>query len=214
MAILAIHSPAGGISRCRLPSSRRISTKIGRIAIRRRAVAGDEADAVNNGGGSATADPTLESAVETFRLPSSLISADNVQKALRGIAITTVDHYARLGIPRGTSYEAVTIAYESKCEELMRQGLEDELANEKMDQLKESYAILSSEEERRLYDWSLTRSENPERYVWPFETDITQVPTEPAPPQAPEDVEPTRLVGYFLLAWIVLSAVLSVTLNR
>ena len=43
--------------------------------------------------------------------------------------------------------------------------------------------ILSSEEERRLYDWSLKRAENPDRYVWPFETDITQIPTQPAPPQ-------------------------------
>lgn len=47
----------------------------------------------------------------------------------------------------------------------------------------ESYNILSSEEERRLYDWSLARSERPERYVWPFEVDITETPTQPPPPK-------------------------------
>lgn len=32
--------------------------------------------------------------------------------------------------------------------------------------------------------------------------------------QEPEDVGPTRLVGYFFLAWLILSFALSVTLNR
>lgn len=50
-------------------------------------------------------------------------------------------------------------------------------------QSQESYAILSSEEERRFYDWSLARSDKPDRYVWPFEVDITQTPTQPPPPQ-------------------------------
>lgn len=46
----------------------------------------------------------------------------------------------------------------------------------------ESYSVLSSVEERRLYDWSLTRSENPDTYVWPFEVDITQTPEYGNPP--------------------------------
>jgi len=50
------------------------------------------------------------------------------------------------------------------------------------DQVQESYTILSTEEERRLYDWSLARSEKPDRYVWPFEVDITQAPKGTPPP--------------------------------
>ncbi|KAH9805103.1 NAD(P)H-quinone oxidoreductase subunit U [Citrus sinensis] len=116
--------------------------------------------------------------------PSSLISALNVERALRGIAITDADHYGRLGLRRGCSFD------------------------------EESYSILSSEEERRLYDWSLARTENPDRYLWPFEVDVTQTPKGTPPPQEPEDVGPTRLVGYFMLGWLILSFVLSIALNR
>lgn len=49
----------------------------------------------------------------------------------------------------------------------------------------ESYTILSSVEDRRLYDWSLARNENPDRYAWPFEVDITQTINSPdTPPPA------------------------------
>ncbi|KAK9102455.1 hypothetical protein Sjap_019709 [Stephania japonica] len=156
-----------------------------------------------------------ESSVETTKVPYSLISQLNVEKALRGIAITDADHYGRLGLSRGCSYEQVTAAYKTKCEELINEGLDEEQLQKKMELLKESYYILSSEEERRLYDWSLSRSEGPDRYVWPFEVDITQTSDwgDP-PPQEPEDVGPTRLVGYFFLGWLVLSFVLSIALNR
>ncbi|KAH7679919.1 DnaJ domain-containing protein [Dioscorea alata] len=157
---------------------------------------------------------TSETAVESSKLPHSLISVANVQKALRGIAITDVDHYGKLGIPRGASDDEVNAAYKEKREELMNQGLEEEQLNKEIELLKESYMILSSEDERRLYDWSLARSDRPERYTWPFEADITQTPKETPPPREPEDVGPTRIVGYFFLAWLILSVVLSVSLNR
>ncbi|KAL0924609.1 hypothetical protein M5K25_005453 [Dendrobium thyrsiflorum] len=157
--------------------------------------------------------PTSEISVETPKKTPSLISAINVQKAIRGIEITNVDHYGRLGIARGDSYDKVNVAYQKMCEEVMNQGLDEEEANKRLDLLKESYGILSSEEERRLYDWSLARNEMPDRYVWPFEVDITQTPTQPPPPPEPEDVEPTRLVGYFFLGWFVLSVILAVALN-
>ncbi|WOL11588.1 NAD(P)H-quinone oxidoreductase subunit U, chloroplastic [Canna indica] len=158
--------------------------------------------------------PPSESPIGTQKRPSSLISAANVKKALRGIAITNADHYGRLGISRGTSYDLVEVAYEKKREELMNKGLDEEETSKELEFLKESYEILSSEDERRLYDWSLARSEKPDRYVWPFEVDITQTFTTPPPPEEPEDVGPTRLVGYFFLAWLILSFALSVTLNR
>ncbi|XP_078172239.1 chaperone DnaJ-domain superfamily protein [Carex rostrata] len=146
----------------------------------------------------------------------SIISTANVQKAIRGLPITDVDHYGNLGVPRTASSDQIQLAYQSKCEELKnKEGLEEEDVKKELDLLKESYTILSTKEERRLYDWSLARSAQPDRYVWPFEVDddSTQSREEP-PPEEPEDVGPTRLVGYFFLAWIILSFVLSVTLNR
>ncbi|KAL5995363.1 hypothetical protein ACLOJK_025421 [Asimina triloba] len=155
-----------------------------------------------------------ETPVEAPKPLSSLISMSNVEKALRGIAITNVDHYGRLGIPRKAPYDQVIVAYKKKCEELKNQELDEAEVSKQMELLKESYMILSSKEERRLYDWSLARSETPDRYVWPFEVDITQTPTGDPPPPEPEDELPTRLVGLFFLAWLLLSFVLSIGLNR
>lgn len=157
-----------------------------------------------------------EATVEVRKEAPSLISALNVEKALRGIAITEVDHYGRLGLNRGCSYDEVSTAYKSKVGELNNQGLEEEELTKNLELLKESYSVLSSVEERRLYDWSLTRSEKPDQYMWPFEVDITQIPVDGTPPilQEPEDVGPTRLIGYFILGWLILSFVLSIILNR
>ncbi|KNA13470.1 hypothetical protein SOVF_116780 [Spinacia oleracea] len=155
------------------------------------------------------------SPMEMPKGPPSIISALNVEKALRGIGITDVDHYARLGLRRGCTYDQVGAAYEIQVKELSSQGMDEEQFNKERDLLKESYNILSSEQERRLYDWSLARNSAPERYMWPFEADITQTPRwGTPPPQEPEDVGPTTAVGYFLLAWFVFSFILSIALNR
>ncbi|KAK4854447.1 hypothetical protein QYF36_023960 [Acer negundo] len=171
----------------------------------------------NSGDVSAETDSTEVESESSIKAPagsSSLISSLNVERALRGIAITDADHYGRLGLQRGCSYDQVTIAYKNKIEELKKQQLEEEELNNKMELLKESYSILSSVQDRRLYDWSLARSGIQDRYVWPFEVDITRSTPNTPPPQEPEDVEPTRLVGYFMLGWLVLSFVLSIALNR
>lgn len=162
----------------------------------------------------ADSDDASESSIEAPDLAPSLISALNVERALRGIAITDADHYGRLGLPRKCPYEQVAGAYRKKVEEAKSEGLEEEELNEKLEQLKESYRILSSAEERRLYDWSLARSQKPDRYMWPFEVDIARATPDSPPPQEPEDEGPTRLVGYFILGWVVLSFVLSIALNR
>ncbi|KAF9680959.1 hypothetical protein SADUNF_Sadunf06G0175700 [Salix dunnii] len=153
-----------------------------------------------------------ENYIEVPGGPPSLISALNVERALRGIPITDVDHYGRLGIQRRSSYEEVAVAYKNKVEEILNQGLDEAEVREKLELLKESHTILSSRDERRMYDWSLARSEKPETYMWPYEVDFT--PTAPPPPQEPEDEGPTRLVGYFAMAWLILAVTLSVTLNR
>ncbi|XP_026430661.1 NAD(P)H-quinone oxidoreductase subunit U, chloroplastic-like [Papaver somniferum] len=153
--------------------------------------------------------------VEASKVPYSIISTLNVEKILRGIPITDVDHYARLGIPRGCLYDQVNVGYKNKYEELMKQELEEEELANKMDLLKESYSILSSQEERRLYDWSLLRTGTPDRFAWPFESDITQadVMQGTPPPGEPEDFGPTRLVGYFFVGWLVLAVVSSIAFN-
>ncbi|RLN28504.1 DnaJ domain containing protein, expressed [Panicum miliaceum] len=151
-------------------------------------------------------------AATSTRPPYSLISAENVQKAMRGLAITDADHYGRLGVTRLASTDEVNAAYEKRCEELKSKKLEEEELNKELDLLKESFTILSIDEERRLYDWSMSRSGQPERYVWPFQVDPLE--SAPDPPQEPEDEVPTKLVGYFFLAWFILSVVFSVTLNR
>ncbi|OEL37826.1 NAD(P)H-quinone oxidoreductase subunit U, chloroplastic [Dichanthelium oligosanthes] len=151
-------------------------------------------------------------AATSTRPPYSLISADNVQKAMRGLAITDADHYGRLGVTRLASTDEVKAAYEKRCGELNSKDLEEEEINKEHDLLKESFTILSTEEERRLYDWSLSRSGQPERYVWPFQVDPLELA--PDPPKEPEDEFPTKVVGYIFLAWFILSVALSVTLNR
>ncbi|XP_021744339.1 NAD(P)H-quinone oxidoreductase subunit U, chloroplastic-like [Chenopodium quinoa] len=153
--------------------------------------------------------------IEMPKGPPSLISPLNIEKALRGIAITDADHYANLGLRRGCSYDQVRAAYETKVKEISSQEMDEEELNKELELLKESYVILSSEDERRLYDWSLARSGNPERYTWPFEVDITQTSDYGTPPpQEPEDVGPTIAVGYFILGWLILSSILSIALNR
>ncbi|KAF7057639.1 hypothetical protein CFC21_064855 [Triticum aestivum] len=151
-------------------------------------------------------------AATSTRPPYSLISAANVQKAMRGLAITDADHYGRLGITRLASTDEVKAAYEKRCEQLNKQGLEEEEISKEHDLLKESFTILSTEEERRLYDWSLARNGQPERYVWPFEVDPMELA--PDPPKEPEDEFPTKLVGYFLLTWFIISVACSLILNR
>ncbi|CAK7352812.1 unnamed protein product [Dovyalis caffra] len=169
----------------------------------------------NDGAAESTAATEVEDSENYIEVPGgapSLISALNVERALRGIPITDVDHYGRLGIQRRSSYEEVTAAYRNRVEELLNQGLDEAEVREKMELLKESYTILSSKDERRMYDWSLVRSEKPERYMWPYEVDFT--PTAPPPPMEPEDEGPTRLVGYFAMAWLILAVTLSIALNR
>ncbi|KAI5354161.1 hypothetical protein L3X38_007056 [Prunus dulcis] len=163
----------------------------------------------------ATTEADSQSSIEVPQEPPSLISALNVERALRGIPITDVDHYGRLGLRRGCSYDEVLVAYKAKRDELKNQGLDEEELNKNLVPLKESYTILSSGDERRLYDWSLARSEKPDTYVWPYEVEKTR-PAEGTPPpvQEPDDPGPTRLVGYFILGWFILSIILSIALNR
>ncbi|KAM3255290.1 hypothetical protein ACQJBY_048563 [Aegilops geniculata] len=142
-----------------------------------------------------------------------------------GIPMLELTSPAALPLPRGLPTRSsppptcrrrcaalVKAAYEKRCEQLNKQGLEEEEISKEHDLLKESFTILSTEEERRLYDWSLARNGQPERYVWPFEVDPMELA--PDPPKEPEDEFPTKLVGYFLLTWFIISVACSLILNR
>ncbi|KAK7311952.1 hypothetical protein RJT34_10447 [Clitoria ternatea] len=154
-----------------------------------------------------------ESSIEVPMESPSLISTLNVERALRGLPITDADHYGRLGIPRKCSSDTVTVAYTKRVQELKSQNLEEEELNKKLELIKESYTILSSPQERRMYDWSLARTEKTDAYIWPYEVDKTKTSTEDPPQQEPEDVGPTRVIGYLLVGWIMVSIVLSIALN-
>ncbi|KAM7275760.1 hypothetical protein ACFE04_017626 [Oxalis oulophora] len=155
-----------------------------------------------------------ESSIETPKVPRSLISTLNVERALRGIPITDIDYYGVLGLTRRCSPKEVDVAYKSKVEQLLSRGLEEEELDKEMEVLKESYSVLSSDKERRLYDWSLVRSEEPDRYAWPSEVDRIKLSPEDPPPDEPEDVGPTKLVTYFFFGWFVIAFILSSVLNR
>uniref|UniRef100_A0A0F7H0E1 Chaperone DnaJ-domain superfamily protein n=1 Tax=Pelargonium nanum TaxID=59882 RepID=A0A0F7H0E1_9ROSI len=157
---------------------------------------------------------TSDSDIEVPEGPPSLISALNVERALRGIPITDIDYYGELGIPKSCrSEQLITAAYKSKVDEVLKQQMDEDEVNKKLEILNESYRVLSTAEERRLYDWSLSRSQNPDTYSWPFEVDDTVTAKGDPPPQEPEDFGPTRVLGYSFLAWLLLSIVMSIALN-
>ncbi|KAL8501857.1 hypothetical protein ACS0TY_021102 [Phlomoides rotata] len=81
---------------------------------------------VRNSGEESARATEQEIEIPVVEAPPSLISALNVDKALRGLAITDVDHYGRLGLQSGCSYDQVSIAYNSKIAEVMNKGLDDE----------------------------------------------------------------------------------------
>eukprot|EP00897_Mesotaenium_endlicherianum_P006594 jgi/Mesen1/5963/ME000301S05091 len=129
-----------------------------------------------------------------------------------------IDHYGRLGLSKEATNADIVAAFESKSREVAaEQGLEEETARQRISLLQQSLDVLTSEEDRRYYDWSIVRSDGKQgRYVWPYEADYTQryVPSSDLPtPMVAEDEEGTRKLGYFLLGWFVLSVVLSCTLH-
>ncbi|KAE9449904.1 hypothetical protein C3L33_18199, partial [Rhododendron williamsianum] len=69
----------------------------------------------------------------------------------------------------GPGRAVVAFSYKNKVEELMNKGFDEEELSKKLEVLQESYAVLSNAQERRLYDWSLARKANPDKYLWPYE---------------------------------------------
>uniref|UniRef100_A0A0F7H002 Chaperone DnaJ-domain superfamily protein n=1 Tax=Geranium phaeum TaxID=379952 RepID=A0A0F7H002_9ROSI len=163
---------------------------------------------------SPTATTTTDVGIESPEATPSLINSINVERAMRGLPITDLDYYGLLGLTMSVrSEEVISGAYKTKVEDVLSQELDEEEVSKKLQDLKEAFLVLSSAQERRLYDWSLKRADNTEVYSWPFEVDNTITSQGDPPPQEPEDFGPTRLVGYGFLAWVIFSFASSIFLS-
>ncbi|CAK9208418.1 unnamed protein product [Sphagnum troendelagicum] len=146
---------------------------------------------------------------------SSLLSPLNIARALAGEGISLVDHYGRLQVSPEASSGEIFQAYRKRRSEITAQSLEESVIQKQLRDLQDSADMLTSEEERRMYDWSLLRLQNPGvEYIWPFEADITQRLSDSPPNKTVEDDEGNRNVAIFFLGWFILSCVLNIVLPR
>jgi hypothetical protein len=103
-----------------------------------------------------------------------------VTDSLRGLLAAAPDsHYGYLGVSADAELEEIKAAYRRLSKEYHPDStsLPLEVAAEKFLRLKKAYDVLSSEEERRLYDWQLAQmysSVQGGRFIWPYEADRTQ----------------------------------------
>lgn len=88
-------------------------------------------------------------------------------------------HYEFLGVPPSADVEQIKAAYRklSKLYHPDSTPLPLEMAAEKFLRLKKAYNILSSVEERRVYDQALAQEVSRQQgdgFIWPYEADRTQ----------------------------------------
>lgn len=162
---------------------------------------------------SAAAPPKEES--ETDEGPgllrqSSILTRESINAVLAtGELLETVDHYGRLGVAREASAGEIRRTYRKLLVETEGKDIPGEEKDAIVRGLRESYELLTSVEERRLYDWSLDRSVN-DVYVWPHESDVTQRDYAPATYTNEADAEGNKTHAYFYLGWFALSVILNV----
>ncbi|KAL2643280.1 hypothetical protein R1flu_010867 [Riccia fluitans] len=154
----------------------------------------------------------------TENLPTSLVSRTSQLDSLEGAAgIVKVNHYAILGVPVGASTSQIAQAFKARCEKVMdRKDQDEEASKAELRSLQIAFEVLTSEEERRVYDWALKRYENREgSYIWPYETDITQRynPKEIPAVMRSFDEEGNQKVATFLLGWLVIAFLMSATMK-
>ncbi|XP_024524124.1 NAD(P)H-quinone oxidoreductase subunit U, chloroplastic-like [Selaginella moellendorffii] len=185
------------------------------LLVRRRrmcAMASDASEAIER----APVDKSL--AAPPPRTKDPLLTMTNFKKVLASKGpITDVDHYARLQVPWQAPTSQIAAAFKERVDEVMalkEDGWSDDAIRDQLQQLQQSFDVLTSERQRRLYDWSILQEKNKnKRYVWPYEADITQKYSLPDPPVDEEDMDAIRKVGYFFLGWFVLSIFLGVFLH-
>lgn len=163
-----------------------------------------------------TVEPPSEAAVSPIPpAPKSIINEDTILSAITGDNILVEDHYGRLRVNPDASTSEIVIAYQERCEEVQQQSLGESEAGELLNQLKDSVELLTSEEERRMYDWCLLRkATHTVDYAWPYEADLTQRladPTSLVPVK--EDDGGNRNVALFFFGWFVLSCILSIVVG-
>ncbi|KAL3696529.1 hypothetical protein R1sor_010605 [Riccia sorocarpa] len=149
---------------------------------------------------------------------TSLVSRAPQLDTLEGTAeIVKVNHYAILGVPVGASTSQIRQAFKARCEKVMEtKDQDEETSKAELRSLQIAFEVLTSEEERRVYDWALERYENREgTYIWPYETDVTQRynPKEIPPVMRSFDEEGNKKVANFLLGWLVIAFLMSATMK-
>jgi len=163
------------------------------------------------------ATPAAPSVADDFALssppanPKSIITPENILAALSGEGIILEDHYGRLGASPESSSEEIMKAYQERRADVQQQSLGEAEAQDQLNKLKDSVDLLLSEEERRMYDWSLLRkATHTVEYAWPYEADVTQRLADKTPlPGPPADPEGTRNWTLFFVGVFVLSIALN-----
>lgn len=166
-----------------------------------------------------TESPTPTEAVAltpTAPASKSLINEENILSAITGQNIIVEDHYGRLGVNPEASSSEIVKTYQERCAEVRQKNLSESETEEILNKLKDSVDLLTSEEERRLYDWCLLRkATHTVDYAWPYEADITQRLQDPTSLVVPpEDDGVNDKVGLFFAGWFVLSCILSIVIGH
>ncbi|XP_073394075.1 NAD(P)H-quinone oxidoreductase subunit U, chloroplastic isoform X2 [Physcomitrium patens] len=162
------------------PRTRRLTCNAARISHSRRGL-GLAVRAESKSASTSTVEPAGPAPTEEVTLtptapPSkSLINEENILSAISGRNIIVEDHYGRLRVNPEASSSEIVKAYQERCAEVRQQNLGESEAQEILNKLKDSVDLLTSEEERRLYDWCLLRkATHTVDYAWPYEADLTQ----------------------------------------
>ncbi|KAG0580452.1 hypothetical protein M758_4G176700 [Ceratodon purpureus] len=161
-------------------------------------------------------EPASEVAVSPIPAgPKSIINEETILSAISGDNIVLEDHYGRLRLNPDASTSEIVKAFQERCEEVKQQLLGESETEELINKLKDSVELLTSEEERRMYDWCLLRkATHTVDYAWPYEADLTQRledPTSLVPEK--EDDGGNRNVALFFAGWFVLSCALNILIG-
>ncbi|EFJ05357.1 hypothetical protein SELMODRAFT_163076 [Selaginella moellendorffii] len=149
----------------------------------------DDPDKEGQGGGRAAA----EAAAATQEGKDDQAGLDDTITDL--IAHVSGTHYEFLGITPEADTEEIKVAYRKLSKQYHPDSttLPLEVAGKKFLRLKEAYNVLSSEDDRKLYDWHLAQEASKARggrFIWPYEVDRSQRRESSKPPKWKTEWQP------------------------